>query len=245
MTEANPITQLPWSQAPSAFHERIRFWAEYFQDRPYLFPGLGEGDVRGPLWNLDCFDCVTFVEQVLALALASGAEEFEPILCRIRYYQGWIAFDYRNHFMEADWVPHNAWLLESPLPAPREFVMGRRIDRGDFLVRQGGSLPPEFPPVETVLFPVIRPDFLAGDEAPTFPPVSLVGIVRPSKETLIGHVGFLFGADGLFFHASSQQGKTVSQPLTEYVAAHPKVVGVTLFPIRENLLVPGLRGSDG
>lgn len=57
--------------------------------------------------SLEGFDCVTYVETVLALARASDPGAFAEELCRIRYDRGRVEWPRRNHYM-TDWVRRNA-----------------------------------------------------------------------------------------------------------------------------------------
>ncbi len=78
----------------------------------YVDAPLGEGEGgdydRLSRWRLDVFDCVTFVETTLALALSSTEPEFRTELDRIRYQGGKVSYLTRNHFTELDWIPSNA-----------------------------------------------------------------------------------------------------------------------------------------
>ncbi|EKD77319.1 MAG: hypothetical protein ACD_42C00381G0004, partial [uncultured bacterium] len=66
----------------------------------------GEFD-QAPLYCFDGFDCVTFVNNVLALALSHNLSEFQKKLLLINYYDGIARFDNRFHFMSADWNVQN------------------------------------------------------------------------------------------------------------------------------------------
>lgn len=57
--------------------------------------------------SLDGFDCVTYVETVLALARACDPGTFADELRRIRYDDGRVEWSRRNHYM-TDWVRRNA-----------------------------------------------------------------------------------------------------------------------------------------
>src|SRR5438105_15363237 len=57
--------------------------------------------------SLDRFDCVTYIETVLALAHASSPDEFVDRLRKIRYDKGRIEWERRNHYMTA-WIRNNA-----------------------------------------------------------------------------------------------------------------------------------------
>src|SRR5947208_1381551 len=103
----------PPSAAPS---QRLEIASRRYLGTAYrLFP-LGEGSAeRGspkPPIRENGVDCMTFVEQSLAHALAPGPSDVVPLLQRIRYRSGKIDFGARNHYFLADWVPNNAWLVE-------------------------------------------------------------------------------------------------------------------------------------
>lgn len=83
---------------------------------PYVDGNLGEG-VQGkydqdPLSRFDEFDCMTYVEVVLAGAISHTSIDFLPNLLRIRYKNGQVSFTSRNHFASTDWLPNNRWMLQ-------------------------------------------------------------------------------------------------------------------------------------
>jgi len=77
---------------------------------PYVLGPLGEGPDaefdRGPLMSFTGLDCTTFVEETLAFALGSEAGAADT-LRRIRYRNGAVSYQDRNHFTELDWLPNN------------------------------------------------------------------------------------------------------------------------------------------
>lgn len=54
----------------------------------------------------DGFDCVTYCETVLAAAIATKLDEFEPRLRQIRYQDGVVDWYRRNHYFY-EWCRHN------------------------------------------------------------------------------------------------------------------------------------------
>ncbi len=100
---------------------RIDYLTQQFVMRanPYVFEPLGEGSGANfnqkPLYRLDVFDCMSFVETMLALAstpLASDSAEllnsFQEKINAIRYKDSIVSFYTRNHFPEVDWMPNNS-----------------------------------------------------------------------------------------------------------------------------------------
>jgi hypothetical protein len=91
---------------------RLDAFSRLFLGRPYTFhSALGEGPSgrfdQNPLERFDTFHCVTYLETVVALALARDEADFRDVLRRLRYRRGEIAFEKRNHFPCLDWIPNN------------------------------------------------------------------------------------------------------------------------------------------
>jgi hypothetical protein len=87
---------------------RLLAVSERFLGTPYGFSPLGEGQGRDPdpLIRFDLVDCLTYVEETLALSLARSPDQVDPLLAAIRY-QKKVAYEERNHLMEAQWLPSN------------------------------------------------------------------------------------------------------------------------------------------
>jgi len=56
--------------------------------------------------SLDSFDCVTYIETVLALAAASTPTHFSELLRQLRYDRGRVEWKKRNHYM-TQWIRNN------------------------------------------------------------------------------------------------------------------------------------------
>ncbi len=94
--------------------DRVDSASRSFLGVPYEDAPLGEGGNdaydHGPLYRFDAFDCMTYVETMLALAGSQKPEEFPKKLARIRYQGDKPRFVTRNHFPCTDWIPHNTRL---------------------------------------------------------------------------------------------------------------------------------------
>jgi hypothetical protein len=77
-----------------------------FLGLPYLNDAAGEGTGvdPDPPSRYDAFDCLTFVEETLGLALA-GDPLYAPAIRDALRYRGTPSYDHRRHFMEAEWIP--------------------------------------------------------------------------------------------------------------------------------------------
>ena len=82
-----------------------------FIGRKYLLGSLGEGNNsfydQSPLYRTDAFDCETYVDTVLAIALAKDPETFKQRINQIRYRNGHVSYIDRNHFTCLDWNKNN------------------------------------------------------------------------------------------------------------------------------------------
>ncbi len=83
--------------------------SELFLGRPYVEGSLAGGPELPEEFRiaLNAFDCVTYIEVVLGLALAQTIDEFIDIVRRVRYEDGEIDWVRRNHYM-TDWGARNA-----------------------------------------------------------------------------------------------------------------------------------------
>ena len=96
---------------PSNMPSRITIISAQFLGKPYLLSALGEGPQglydQMPLYRFDAFDCETFVDTVLAMALAQNVTQFKQCINDVRYQNGNVSFIHRNHFTCLDWNKNN------------------------------------------------------------------------------------------------------------------------------------------
>lgn len=91
---------------------RMDAFSKMFLGLPYGFGGpLGEGPEgrydQDPLYRFDTFDCTTYVETIVSLALSRSAGEFEVAMNNIRYENGEVDYLKRSHFTDLWWIPRN------------------------------------------------------------------------------------------------------------------------------------------
>lgn len=91
--------------------DNIAYFARIFLNKPYTLTALGEGHNgqfdQAPLYRVDTFDCQTYVETVLALALTHSLPNFKRCLQKIRYHSKQAGYTTRNHFMSPEWNEYN------------------------------------------------------------------------------------------------------------------------------------------
>ena len=87
--------------------QRLELLSASFLGCPYELGALGEGEEgrfdQRPLYRFDAFDCVTYVNTVLALFYAHDGASFLHTLIRLNYRNQSIAYENRYHFFRADW----------------------------------------------------------------------------------------------------------------------------------------------
>ncbi|MCB9639675.1 MAG: DUF1460 domain-containing protein [Myxococcales bacterium] len=102
---------LRWAQENLTFHQRLRLFSKMYMGARYKFGPLGEGPKgrydRDPIYRRDRVDCVTYIETVMAYALAPNEKQAIAMLQKIRYKDGKIDFAFRNHFTAPQWLVEN------------------------------------------------------------------------------------------------------------------------------------------
>jgi hypothetical protein len=95
-------------EAALPLRDRLLRVSERFLGTPYIHSPLGEGSGvdPDPTFRLDAVDCLTFVEQALAMSMATSDAEVPGLLNRLRYAST-PTYEDRNHLMEAQWLPNN------------------------------------------------------------------------------------------------------------------------------------------
>jgi len=221
------------SAAPHAsLGARIETVSESLLGAPYRLGPLGEGPSgefdAEPLSSLKEFDCTTFIEHVMALALEPDLRvALDVTLQNIRYRGGVISYQARNHFTELDWVPNNAaagflkditfaiapgqarvatktiakrrWYREKTLEDIQGFPDAFWTDRMERLARLR-ALGSRFED-EAAIIPYIPIEVLPGllDRIPSGTIANLVRADAPDKPTLVSHQFLLIRKGGLTY----------------------------------------------
>lgn len=216
---------------------------------------LGEGDRGGPdpdpRVDFTKVDCVTYLEESLALALSARRNEaaFLEILDKIRYANGEVGFRTRNHYMMRDWVPANSWLVDD---VTREVggsavrSIKKTIDRSKFLRDQGVAPGPADEPstIEFAAIPLsevtaVGSQLRSGD---------LVFWVAKKPGIDIAHTGMIVRdpRDGSLVHrhASSKGGKAMEEPLAAYAGRATFAEGFVVVRMKPEPEIPGIPSEE-
>jgi hypothetical protein len=236
---------------PLPLQARLLLSSERFLGTPYGYSPLGEGvpPDTDPRLRWDSVDCVTFVEETMALSLARTDAEVLGVLDSIRYRGGVPTYVARKHLMEADWLPANA---EAGYVQDVTATYG-----GQDAVRAEKVLGPsswESPEARALglpdsvhatghfsfgLLPLAKVLAHAGG----FPDGTVLLVVRedaPSRITRVSHLGLIVQKDGRTYlrHATSVGAKAVvDEELGHFLARQAqgswKVAGVSLWAVRD------------
>lgn len=128
-----------WQKDVPALNERVVAIARRNLGQPYELYLLGEAPFESidaqPVFCIGKSDCVVFVEHTLAMALTDNFPQFLSMLQRIRYTDGKIGVQTRNHYTEADWNVNNRWLLHeitSEIAGMNAGTFTQKVDRQKF-----------------------------------------------------------------------------------------------------------------
>jgi hypothetical protein len=164
----------------------------------------------------DGFDCVTYIETILALSRASGADTFARWLRTIRYERGRVQWQSRNHYI-ALWIRNNLSnkiVNVVAIPAIPILIRERVLNVIPGLAPQRVRL--ECTPKRAV--PRLAPHLQTGD---------LMFFVSTRKNLDVFHAGIIVrdGKRVLMRHASRSQGAVVEQELTCFLKTN-RMTGV-------------------
>jgi hypothetical protein len=220
------------SSARDDFDARFAAVSKGLVGRPFRLSPLGEGPGTSPdpdpIFDLDHFDCVTYVEEVIALSWFADQRTAIEALQHIRYAHGEIRYGARNHLMMAQWIPHN---LDAGLVTDitRE-VAGRPVPTAelvlrpeDFLGKEGRALKlePKDQPLGRFELPIVPLDLMPtlADRIPHGTIITTVRAPRPGVPYRETHVGLVVVVDGerRIRHAAQAAGRVVEGPLRAYV----------------------------
>ena len=197
---------------------RIDVLSRHFLGHSYKpNPLIGSADTAEVFTaSLDGFDCVTYIETVLALARASNVDDFIEWLRKIRYEQGRIQWERRNHYMTV-WIRNNVRQgIIRPVSKPAVPTVSRErvLNVVPGLAAQRTRV--KFVPKRAV--PRLEPHLQSGD---------LIFFVSTRKNLDVFHAGIIVrdGTSVLMRHASRSQGFVVEQELSEFLKAN-RMAGV-------------------
>jgi hypothetical protein len=209
---------LSLAKSEQSVGSRIDVLSRSFLGRIYKpNPLIGSADTAEVFTaSLDGFDCVTYIETVVALARASNVDDFIGRLRKIRYERGRIQWKRRNHYMTL-WIRNNVREgIIKPVSVPN--VPTRSTER---VLNVVPGLAPQRIRLKCVPKPAARrlePHLQTGD---------LIFFASTRKNLDVFHAGIIVrdGNKVSMRHASRSNGLVAEQKLSEFVKAN-RMAGV-------------------
>ncbi|MDZ7311231.1 MAG: DUF1460 domain-containing protein [candidate division KSB1 bacterium] len=250
-TEIDSLLRQMSSSEPN-FVRRLAGYSERAINTPYRWFPLGEGPNgrydRDPLIDFAHVDCQTFCEQILAMTLATNHDEMFQHLQRLRYRDGVIDIRNRNHFLIADWLPNNGWLVEDITVAiGGDFTAGmtKTIDRRETLRKKGVREKDlaGIPPAEIMTVKYIPEDRLPEIKA-RLQGGEIACVVQSRPGIFAAHLGFVLRDSSgriIFRNASARRGikRVVDEDfddLVKFLRRNPSWVGMVFLRVRSEFM---------
>ena len=201
------------------FASRLEAISRRFVGDPYREGPLGGSKSSREVFtaSLEAFDCVTYVENVLALAWASNQRTFIERLRRVRYAGGVIDWAHRNHYMTT-WIRNNAreGLVHDRTIHAGSVSRSRRLDTVDGI-----------PARKVRVRSIPKRAFLRRPNDVRDGDLAFFASTKPNLDVF--HCGILFhqGERIVMRHAARSRGQVVEQDLPEFLGAN-RMTGVIL-----------------
>jgi hypothetical protein len=202
----------------SSAGSRIEILSRHFLGQPYqVNPLIGSAETPEVFTvSLDRFDCVTYIETILALSLASTVDEFVQWLRTIRYVGGCISWERRNHYMTG-WIRSNTRagaLRRMSLPGVKAVMKERMLEAV-----------PGLPPLRSRFTCVPRKAI--GKLVRQLEMGDLIFFASTRKHLDVFHCAVVVrdGDRVLVRHASRSRGAVVEQDLNDFLKAN-RMAGV-------------------
>ncbi len=227
--------------AGQPFEQRLRRVVQDSMGTKYDGGPLGEGPEgkhdADPLVDLTKVDCVTFVEQSVALSIASDYDAMVQRLQLFRYRDGIIDYEHRNHFMISDWIRNNSFCTDITAKlGVKTDIVERTISRKDFFQLVKAPELGQDTPDEVLRQGVIPPSRAAEAEA-QLPDTALIVFVGKVDWLFALHCGLYLrdeDGEGYLIHASSKAGEVTKTRLSEYMKSQEKrYLGFSAYSVSE------------
>ena len=224
-TELTAARLLAESRPLAAVGQRMRLISARLRGAPYVVNPL-RGSATEPevfVSAVNGFDCVTFIESVLALAVSRRAAEFPERLRELRYRDGEVSWRQRLHY-STDWAKYHVrrGRLEDLTRGEATETKRRTLAMVPGLPAKQTSF--RYLPKKKLNWASRRVD--DGD---------LIFFVSTRPKLDVFHTGLLFREGGgvVLRHAARSRGGVVEQELGEFVRVN-RMPGFIIVRPREN-----------
>ena len=193
--------------------ERIEALSRCLIGNPYTpNPLLGSADTPEVFTaSLDGFDCVTFIETTIALARARSTDDFSAQLRKIRYENGRVEWNRRNHYTTS-WIRNN---IREEILRPLSTRSFPTITRERILKVVAGlpAVNVRIRCIPKLAAPRLESHLQTGD---------VIFFASTKKNLDVFHCGIIVRDDGsvVMRHASRCAKRVVEQDLNEFLTAN-------------------------
>ncbi len=97
----------------SLYGQSLNYISKNFIGKDYFTDKENSIFVEPPIFDVNNFNCITFIEIVLAFHISNNFNELSENLKKIKYKNGDMNFLNRNHFITVDWIPNNYLLVKN------------------------------------------------------------------------------------------------------------------------------------
>lgn len=215
------VVQVAKEHRAAPLAQRIDAISALWLGQPYKLGPLGEGlgaEIDAdPVTRYDVFDCLTYVEEVMALAMAPDPDRAHELRMAMRYTQAPYTYENRRHFMLAEWVPGtqtDGWMVDitAQLPGaePRSKTVTSQTWAG-WKKRKAFPLSDERLPVGTMDFHVLPLD-VPPETLAAIPDGAVLFTVRALWDHLpiaISHVGIKVPGEKPTMRHASRMGERI------------------------------------
>lgn len=216
-----PVVQVAKDHRTEPLAQRIDAISALWLGQPYKLGPLGEGlgaEIDSdPITRYDVFDCLTYVEEVMALAMAPDPDRAHELRMGMRYTQAPYTYENRRHFMLAEWIPGtqaDGWMVditaELPGAEPRSKTVTSQTWSG-WKKRKAFPLSDERLPVGAMDFHVLPLD-VPPETLAAIPDGAVLFTVRALWDHLpiaISHVGIKVPGDKPTMRHASRMGERI------------------------------------
>ena len=238
---------------------RILYFGKKLQDIPSEAHSLEEGEEEHLVVNLHGFDCVTFVETVIAFTLCDihekrTFEDFCQFLTLIRYREG-ILTDYTSRLHYFTWwaednekkgILKDITIDDEPFTEEKNMEFNYMSSHPDYYKHLKNH--PEFIPIiknyeekSNRKYRYIPKQNLSGDKNSSLNIIhdgDIIGMMSNLKGLDFCHVGFVFWKNEKLYlmHLSFIENKVMinEETLYDYEMNHPNHLGIKVFRLVDN-----------
>lgn len=207
--------------------QRIEFISAEFLNTPYVGSTL-TGDLNTPevfTVDLEGMDCFTYIDYVEALTLSSSLPAFEENLKKIRYKDGDVSFQNRNHFF-SDWPLYNSAYVSDvtrEIGGDKAKAVSKNLNQKN----DGTVFLPGIPVKNRTIYYIPAAE-IDGSVLSSLKTGDYVGIYTDIDGLDVSHTGIVIKKGDTVYlrHASSRKSnmKVVDEVLSEYIENKPGLI---------------------